>query len=62
LDGVTVHPRESYDEALNRFPDMAYDPEPLSEETLKEIEDGIADIQAGCYRSLEDSAQGPGLE
>jgi hypothetical protein len=41
---------------------MAYDPEPLSEETLKMIEDEIADIRAGRYRSLEDSAQEPGLE
>ncbi|CVK31698.1 DUF7557 family protein [Methanoculleus bourgensis] len=62
LDGVTVHPRESYDETLNRLLGMAYDPEPLSEETLKMIEDEIADIRAGRYRSLEDSAQEPGLE
>ena len=44
LDGVKVHPRESYDE------------------TLKKIEEGIADIRAGRYRSLEDSAQELGLE
>lgn len=62
LDGVTVHPRESYDGTLNRLLDMAYDPEPLSDETLKEIEEGIADIRAGRYRSLEDVAQEPGLE
>ena len=61
LNGVTVHPRESYDGTLNRLPDMTYDPEPLSEETLK-IEGGIADIRAGRYRSLEDSAQEPSLE
>jgi hypothetical protein len=62
LDGVKVYPRESYDETLNRLLDMAYDPEPLSEETLKKIEEGIAGIRAGRYRSLEDIAQELGLE
>lgn len=34
LDALKTHPRESYDETLNRLLDMAYDPEPLSEEKL----------------------------
>jgi len=62
LDDLKVHPRETYDDVLNRLLDIAYDPEPLSEETLKQIEEGIADIQAGRYRSLEDVAQELGLE
>ncbi|WP_343221799.1 hypothetical protein [Methanocalculus chunghsingensis] len=33
---------------------MALDPEPLSEETLHQIEEGIADIRAGRLSSLED--------
>lgn len=62
LDEVKVHPRETYDEAVNRLLDMAYDPEPLSEETLQQIEEGIADIRAGRYRSLEEIVQEQGLE
>ena len=62
LDALKTHTRESYDETLNRLLDLAYDPEPLSEETLQQIEEGIADIRAGRYRSLEDIAQELGLE
>ena len=62
LDELKIHPRESYDETLNRLLDMAYDPEPLSEETLQQIEEGIADIRAGRLRSLEDIALELGLE
>lgn len=40
LDAIKVHPRETYDETLIRLLDMAYDPEPLSEETLRKIEGG----------------------
>jgi predicted transcriptional regulator len=62
LDDLKVHPRETYDDVLNRLLDIAYDPEPLSEETLKQIEEGIADIRAGRYRSLEDVARELDLE
>jgi predicted transcriptional regulator len=62
LDALKLHPRESYDEMLNRLLDMAYDPEPLSEETLQQIEEGIRDIRAGRYRSLTDIAEELGLE
>ena len=62
LDEVKVHPRETYDEAVNRLLEMAYDPEPLSEETLQRIEEGLADMRAGRCRSLEEIAQELGLE
>jgi predicted transcriptional regulator len=62
LDEIKAHPRESYDEAVNRLLDMAYDPEPLSEETLQQIEEGIADIRAGRCRPLEEVAKDLGLE
>lgn len=62
LEALKIHPRESYDETLNRLLDMAYDPEPLSEETLQQIEEGIADIRAGRLRSLEAIVQEQGLE
>lgn len=62
LDDMKIHPRESYDEALNRLLDMAYDPEPLSEETLKKIEEGIADIRADQGRPIEEVVRERGLE
>jgi len=62
LDGVKLHPRETYDETLNRLLDMVYDPEPLSEETLKKIEEGIADIRAGRGRPFEEVVHERGLE
>ncbi|KUG19447.1 hypothetical protein ASZ90_010834 [hydrocarbon metagenome] len=52
LDALKVHPRETYDEALNRLLDLAYDPEPLSEETLQKIEEAVADIRAGRGRPV----------
>lgn len=52
--------RESYDGTINRLLDMACGPEPLSEETLQQIGVGIADIQAGRYRSFEAIAREPG--
>ncbi|QYZ78109.1 hypothetical protein E2N92_01015 [Methanofollis formosanus] len=62
LDGIKIHPRETYDETLNRLLDMAYDPEPLSEDTLKKIEEGIADIRAGRGRPFEGVVRERGLE
>ena len=62
LDDMKIHPRESYDEALNRLLDMIYDPEPLSEETTKKIEEGIADIRAGRGRPFEEVVRERGLE
>ena len=57
LDDVKVHPRETYDEALNRLLDMAYDPEPLSDESMKKIEESFEDIRAGRVRPFEEYVQ-----
>ncbi|WP_048148294.1 DUF7557 family protein [Methanolacinia paynteri] len=62
IDGLKIHPRESYDETLNRLLDAVYDPEPLSEETLQRIEEGIADIRAGRGRPLSEVVKDLGLE
>jgi len=58
---MKLHPRETYDETLNRLLDMAYDPEPLSEETLQRIEESIADMRAGRGRPFEDYVRERGL-
>jgi hypothetical protein len=54
LDAEKVHPQESYDNVVGRLLDAAYDPEPLSKETLQRIEESIADIRAGWYRPFEE--------
>ena len=61
LDTLKVHPRESYDETLNRIMDALIDPEPLSEETLQRIEEGLADMRAGRSRPFEDYVRERGL-
>ncbi|NLN09722.1 MAG: hypothetical protein GX186_09000 [Methanoculleus thermophilus] len=57
-----IYPRETYDEVLSRLLEMACDPEPLFKETLRRIEEDIADIRAGRCRPLEEIAEEPGLE
>lgn len=61
LEGVKTHPRETYDEVVNRLLDMACDLEPLSEETLKKIEEGIRDIRQGKTRTLEEISEEMGI-
>ena len=64
LDAVKLNPQESDDETLNRvldLADMAYDPEPLSEETEKRIEEGFTEIRAGYVHSLEEVRRDLGL-
>lgn len=61
LEALKVHPRETYDEVVNRLLDAAYDPEPLSEETLRKIEEGIRDIRKGNTRTLDEIAAELGI-
>jgi phage-related protein len=61
LESVKTHPRETYDEVVNRLLDMACDQEPLSEETLKKIEEGVREIREGKTRTLEEIAEEMGI-
>ena len=61
LDDVKLHPRETYDETLNRLLDMACDSEPLSEESMRRIEEALEDIRAGRVRPFEEYVQERGL-
>jgi predicted transcriptional regulator len=54
LDTLKLHPRETYDELIDRLADAAYDDEPLSEEELEDIRASEKDIDAGRVRSLRD--------
>jgi predicted transcriptional regulator len=54
LDGLKVHPRESYSDVIGRVVCRAYDPEPLSSEEIAGLEDALADIKAGRTHSEAD--------
>jgi len=54
---LRCHPRETDDEVLNRLLDMAYDPEPLANESMKKIEETFEDIRAGRIRPFEEYVQ-----
>ncbi len=48
LEGMKIHPRETYEEVLER---LLEDLQELNEQTKKEIEHAIHDIKAGKYRT-----------
>ena len=54
LDGIKIHPRETYDDVINRLVDCAVDDIPLSDETLKHLKEAIEDVRAGRGRPMND--------
>ena len=48
LEGMKLHPRESYEEVLER---LLEDLQELNEQTKREIEQAIRDVKAGKYRT-----------
>ncbi|KXS40169.1 MAG: hypothetical protein AWU58_1999 [Methanohalophilus sp. T328-1] len=50
LDNLKLFPRESYNEVLSRLVGMAYDEEPLSEDTLKRVEEALHDKENITHR------------
>jgi hypothetical protein len=54
LNGLKLHPRETYDELIDRLADAAYDDESLSDEELEDIRASESDIKAGRVRSLRE--------
>jgi predicted transcriptional regulator len=54
LDDLKLHPRETYDELIDRLADAAYDDEPLSLQEIEDIRASENDIKAGRVRSLRD--------
>jgi len=61
LDNLRIHPRETYNDIIDRLITLAIDEEPLSEETLLAIEEGLDDIRKGRTRSLTDVANELGI-
>lgn len=48
LEGMKMHPRETYEEVLDR---LLEDLRELNDQTKKEIEQAIREIKAGKYRT-----------
>jgi len=54
LDTLKVHPRESYSDVIGRLVECTVDDEPLSDETIRAIEESLEDLKAGRTFSLDD--------
>ncbi len=61
LTKFRTHPRETYDEVINRLMESQVDGEPVSEETLKAIEEGLADIRNKKTRELNEFCDTNGI-
>jgi len=53
LDSLKIHPRESYTDVIGRLVEMAVDDEPLSDATIRAIEESLEDIKKGRIYTLE---------
>lgn len=54
LDELKLHPREPYDSVIRRLIEEKVDDEPLSEETLRKIEESLKDLKAGRIYTTEE--------
>jgi len=43
---------ETYDNVIRRFAEAAYDDEPMTPEEIEAMEEGIADLTAGCMKTF----------
>ena len=54
LDDLKIHPKESYDDVIGRLSHRAYDDEPMTDEELQALREGLDDIKTEQTRSLEE--------
>jgi predicted transcriptional regulator len=54
LDKLKLSPRETYNDVVSRLVDMAYDKEPLNDETIRRIEESLEDFKRGKYYTQEE--------
>jgi len=54
LSRLKKHPRESFDDVICRLINSAVDDEPLSEETLQNIEKSLKEYREGIYYTHEE--------
>jgi predicted CopG family antitoxin len=53
LDTLKHHPKESYEDVIERLAAREYDDEPLSGEEIADMKASLADIRAGSVRTLQ---------
>jgi predicted CopG family antitoxin len=54
LSRLKKHPRESFDDVISRLINSTVDDEPLSEETIQNIEKSLKEYREGIYYTHED--------
>jgi len=54
LSSLKRHPKESYNDVIERLVNLAVDDEPLSKDAIKGLEDALEDIKKGNLISDED--------
>ena len=60
---MKIFPRESYDDVVNRLLNVTEEDEGiLSEKTIKDLEEGVADIKAGRVYTSEQVKKKLGLK
>jgi predicted CopG family antitoxin len=53
LDSLKHHPKESYEDVIERLATMAHDDEPLSDEEIEDMKASLEDIRAGRVKTLK---------
>lgn len=54
LEELKRHPRESYNDVVDRLARMATDDEPLARDTLKSIEEAVEGLRRGRFYAEEE--------
>ncbi|CVK32962.1 DUF7557 family protein [Methanoculleus bourgensis] len=54
LNTLKLHPRESYNDVIERLVAIAVDEEPLSQETIRDLERSLEDLKAGRVYTLDE--------
>ena len=62
LDSLKVHPRETYNDVIERLTRMAIDPEPLTDEEIEGLREAWEDVRAGRTYTHEQVLAELGLE
>jgi len=61
LTKFRAHPRETYDDVIARLMSSQIDRDPIGEDTLKAIEDGLSDIRNKKTRELNEFCDAHGI-
>ncbi|AFU57033.1 hypothetical protein Ngar_c00830 [Candidatus Nitrososphaera gargensis Ga9.2] len=57
LKELKIHPKESYNNVVERLLALRIDEEELSEETIRDIEQSLEDVKAGRTLSMQEVKQ-----